>query len=183
MGQTNAPPLEAELRHEEGPGQLPADRVYITAGTNKFSFLIPSELKLQTSNERVVNLSTRDLDCQISFRLAWFQPPSGSELSAEFCQKRLLAAFPSARIIKSFASFADSRTGVAFELELPGPAGSWRHGQLAFIPSHAGLLEFSLSCSPGKFDSGRQKLSTVMLTFRASDEKGQLHISPLSDRL
>jgi hypothetical protein len=180
--QTNALLLAAELRHEEGPGLLPADRAYIVAGTNKYSLLIPAGLKLETWNEGAVALVSRDYNCQITFRLRLL-PPEGTELSVDLCRARLLEEFPAARIIKSFSAFADSRQGTAFEVELPGPAGSWRHGQIAFIPSRAAVLEFSLSCVPEKFESSRQQLSTVMLTFRASDEKGQLHVSPLSDKL
>ena len=64
------PPVAAEMRHEEGPGLLPADRAYVIAGTNKFAFLIPPGLKLETWSQHLVALVTRDYSCQITFRLA-----------------------------------------------------------------------------------------------------------------
>ena len=150
-GQTNAPPMAAEFRHEEGPGQLPADRVYISLGTNRFCFLRPSALKLETSNERAVSLVAGDLGYRITFRLARFQPPATRQLDPAFCQAGLLEEFPAARIVQSFAAFADSHAGVGFEVEMPGPAHSWCRARIDFIPSRAGLLEFSLSGAPEKF--------------------------------
>lgn len=181
--QTNLPVLAAELRHEEGPGLLPADRAYVVAGTNKFAFLIPPGFKLETLNERLVALVTRDYSCQITFRLAGPMPAEGSELDTNVYSARLAEEHSGARILNTFAAFADSRTGPAYEVQFPGPAGSWRRAEFAFIPSRAGVLEFALICSPEKFEPARHQLSTVMLTFRASDAQGQLHISPLSDRL
>lgn len=180
--QTNLPVMAAELRHEEGPGQLPADRAYVVAGTNKFAFLIPAGFKLETLNDRLVALATRDYSCQITFRLAGPLPSEG-ELDTNTYSATLIEEHPGAKVINSFAAFADSRSGPAFEVELPGAVGSWRRAEFAFIPSRAGVLEFGLICSPEKFERGRQQLSTVMLTFRASDAQGQLHIAPLSDRL
>lgn len=181
--QTNMPPIAAELRHEEGPGLMPADRAYVVAGTNKFAFLIPAGLKLETWNQHLVALVTRDYSCQITFRLAGPLPADASELSAEVCRARLLEEFPGARILKSFSAIADSHRGPAYEADLPGSAGSWRRGLIAYIPSRTAVLEFCLNCVPEKFEAARQQMSTVMLTFRSSDENGQLHISPLSDKL
>jgi hypothetical protein len=182
-GETNMPPVAAEMRHEEGPGLLPADRAYVIAGTNKFAFLIPPGLKLETWSQHLVALVTRDYSCQITFRLAGPLPADASEVSADVYRARLLEEFPGARILKSFSAIADSHRGPAYEADLPGSAGSWRRGLIAYIPSRTAVLEFCLNCVPEKFEAARQQLSTVMLTFRSSDENGQLHISPLSDKL
>jgi len=181
--ETNAPALAAEVRHEEGPGLLPADRAYVMAGTNKFAFLVPAGLKLETWNEHLVALVTRDYSSQITMRLAGPLPPEGSDLNPDDYSARLLEEHPGAKIIKTFSAFADSRRGPAYEVEFPGPAGSSRRAEIAFIPSRSAVLEFSLICNPEKFEAARQQLSTVMLTFRGSDASGQLHISPLSDKL
>jgi hypothetical protein len=181
--ETNATAVAAEIRHEEGPGLLPADRAYVMAGTNKFAFLVPAGLKLETWSERVVALVSRDYSSQIAFRLVGPLPADGSELNTDTYSSKLLGEHPGARIVTSFSAFADSHRGPAYEVELPGLAGSWRRGEIAFIPSQAAVLEFSLICTPENFEAARQQLNTVMLTFRASDAHGQLHISPLSDKL
>jgi hypothetical protein len=155
----------------------------VIAGTNKFAFLVPAGFKLETWDQRKVAAVSRDYSCQISFRPVGLSSDNGAQLNAELYRAKLLADFPGIRIIKSFESIADSHRGPAWEVQLPGPAGTSRRGIVAYIPSRALVLEFQMNCTPEKFDSARQQLSTVMLTFRASDEQGQLHISPLSDKL
>src|SRR5579863_9140330 len=59
----------ATVSHEEGPGVLPADRVYVTAGTNKYSFLVPAGYRMETWANRQVALVSRDYNCQITFQL------------------------------------------------------------------------------------------------------------------
>jgi hypothetical protein len=181
--ETNLPPLAAIMRHEEGPGLLPSDRVYATAGTNKFSFVVPPGYKMETWSDGRVALVNQDYSSQITFRLAGPPPADGSELNPDACSERVLAEYPGAKIIKGFSAIADSRRGPAFEFQCNGTAGALRRAQIAFIPSWSAVVEFSLACSPEKFDAVRQQLNTVMLTFRASDPKGELHISPLSDKI
>jgi hypothetical protein len=180
---TNLPPLMAAVRHEEGPGLLPADRVYATAGTNRYSFLTPPGYKMEPLGVGGIALVNRDYSCQITFRLVGPPPLKDTEISPETCTERILAEHPGAKVQSTFSSIADSRRGPAFEFQCTGTAGSWCRGQTAFIPSWNAVLEFSLVCSPEKFDAARSQLNTVMLTFRASDPKGELHISPLSDKL
>jgi len=54
---------------------------------------------------------------------------------------------------------------------------------VGFIPLRAGLLEFSVDSSPRNLGPSLGEFNYVMLTFRASDENGQLAATPLSDRL
>jgi hypothetical protein len=181
--ETNLTALSAQIRHEEGPGTLPAERVYLEAGTNKYAFLMPPGFKLERWNDQAVALVTRDYSVQITFRLAGPVPADGAELSSEVYAAHALEAEPRARILNSFSAIADSHTGPAYQLELPGPAGSTRRREIAFIPSRVAMLEFSLTAPTEKFELARRHFSAVMLTFRASDANGQLNISPLSDKL
>ncbi len=180
---TNLPSLTAIMSHEEGPGLLPTDRVYATAGTNKFSFLVPSGFTMQTWADGRVALVNRDYSCQITFRLAGRLPTDGAELNPDVWSERILAEYAGAKIGQVFSAIADGRRGPAFEFYCAGAAGSLRRAQVAFIPSWSAILEFGLICNPDKFEAARHQLNTVMLTFRASDPKGELHISPLSDKL
>ncbi len=180
---TNTGALTAEIRHEEGPGLLPADRAYVRAGTNNFAFVVPPGLKLETWTDGRVALVTRDYGRQIVFRLVAPAMPDGSELNPDTCCQWIMAEHPEAQILKRFSAFADSRAGPAYEVGLTGTAGAARRGEITFIPSRVGILELSLVCNPEDFEAARRQLHTVMLTFRASDARGQLHISPLSDKI
>ncbi len=182
-GDTNTPAILALVRHEEGPGLLPADRVYVTAGTNKFAFLVPAGFKMEPWNDGRVALVNRDYSCQMTFQLAGPLPAEGNELDPEVYSRRVLAEHPGGVITRTFSAIADSRRGPAYEAECLGPARTLRRAQVAFIPSQNAVLEFSLVCGPDQFEAARHQLNTVMLTFRASDANGELHISPLSDKL
>lgn len=179
---TNACALSAQTRHEEGPGLLPADRAYLRAGTNQFSFLIPAGWKLETWTDGRAAVVTRDYGCRIVFCLARPPLPEGQQLDPDSCAQWILAEYPQARIQAQFPAIADSRSGPAYEIQLSG-AGTTSRGEIAFIPSRAAVLEFTLICSPERFEVARRCFHTLMLTFRASDARGQLHISPLSDKL
>jgi len=179
---TNAFALSAETRHEEGPGLLPADRAYLRAGTNRFSFLIPAGWKLETWSDGRAAVVTRDYGCRISFGLARPPLPEGVELNPDACAQWMLAEYPQATIVKQFPAMAESQRGLAYEIQLSGTSTANR-GEIAFIPSRPAILEFSLICSPDHFENARRQLHTLMLTFRASDRRGELRISPLSDKL
>lgn len=183
QGATNRYALSAETRHEEGPGLLPADRAYLRSGTNQFSFLIPAGWKLETWGDGRAAVVTRDYACRIVFGLA--RPPvrAGEELNPDACAQWVLAEYPQASILKQVPAMADSRAGPAYEVQLPRSIGTASRGEIAFIPSRAAILEFSLVCIPERFEAARRQLHTLLLTFRASDARGELHISPLSDRL
>ncbi|HZR16577.1 MAG TPA: hypothetical protein VFE51_04560 [Verrucomicrobiae bacterium] len=182
-GITNPPPVTAQVHHEEGPGLLPADRVYVTIGAEKFAFLVPAGYKLEQSSGRVVTMATADYSCQIAFRLAGPMPADGGELNPGVYSAKVMETFPGAAILRTFSAFAEGRQGPAFEIQLTGAGGAARRGKLAFIPSRTSVLQFSLTCSPEKFEEASRQLNTVMLTFRASDAQGELHVSPLSDKL
>lgn len=173
----------AEQRHEEGPGLLPADRAYIKAGTNKFAFLIPPGLKLETWSDGRVALVSRDYSRQITFRIAGPAQLEGVETGSDSWFERVIVEHPKANLLKAFSALADSRRGPAYEIAFVEPVGSVRRGLVAFIPSRVAMLEFSLVCSPEDFEAARQQFNTVMLTFRSSDPNGELHVSPLSDKL
>ena len=177
------PPISASMRHEEGPGLLPTDRVYATAGTNKFSFLVPLGYKMETWSDGRVALVNKDYSRQITFRIASPLPMNGGELDNEIFSGRVLAEHPGAKILKVTSGMADSRRGPAIEIQCTGTGGAPRRAQIAYIPSWSWVLEFSLICSPDKYEEARHQFNTVMLTFRASDPKGDLHISPISDKL
>lgn len=182
-GGTNTADVAAESRHEEGPGLLPVDRAYLRVGTNRFAFLIPAGVKLEPWGSSKVALVARDYGFQITVGTTTFAAPQGSELNPETCSAWVLQEQPQARILSVRSASADSRAGLSYELGLMGPSGVVLRGEIAFVPCRAGVMEFSLVCSPERFQAARTKLSTVMLTFRGSDEHGQLHVSPISDKL
>jgi hypothetical protein len=58
-----------------------------------------------------------------------------------------------------------------------------RRERVLFIPSAAGVLEFSLISSLEKFEAGRQAFNAFLITFRTPQADGRLIMPVLSDRL
>ena len=174
------PVLKIETRHEGGPGLMPADRVYVTCGSNHFALLLPAGFRVQSSGARSLTLLSDDSSCIFTFRPGQQLEPS--ELSLERCRKALLSEHPTARITQEFALWADSRSGPAFDAAWTAAGALARLARVVFIPSTDGVLEFSMVCDPDKIEVGRRALHTILLTFRASDPNGKLQVAPLSNQ-
>jgi hypothetical protein len=180
---TNFLALRAELRQEPGPGQVPAERAYLTAGTERFSFLLPAGFRGRAGDAACLTLVTTNHDRVFTFRILQPGTAEAQPVTLEVGRGMVFRGHPGAKIAQEFSRVVDGRTGPAFDAEWIEPGGVARKARVAFIPARNSLLEFAMVCSPEKFPNGCQAMNTIFATFRASDEKGELHISPLSDRL
>ena len=75
-----------------------------------------------------------------------------------------------------FSVVAMGQGGPAFDLQCSEKGGVTRRTQIAFVPSNAGVLEFTLACNPEALESARQALNVVLSTLRQSDAAGKLHM-------
>lgn len=179
---TNQTAISIALKFEGGPGQIPTTRAYITAGTNKFAFLVPDEFKLASSEPQKVTLMKRDGSALISVRVIGPQPASDKPFDAAAARVLVNQEHPDALITSELGMFAEGGSGPAFEIQW-GAGALTRASRVGFIPLRAGLLEFSVDSSPKNLGPSLGEFNYVMLTFRASDENGQLAATPLSDSL
>ena len=160
---------------------MPARRAYLTAGTNRFAFLVPEGFSLHSSEPQQVQLVSTDQSCTLSVSLL---PGSSLEtLSPASARALLLARCPNAEFINEFSLSAADQSGPAFEVRWVGPQRIQQAARVAFIPSRAGPLLFWLSTSPEQLPARLTQLRLVMLTFCASDARGQLRVLPLSNKL
>ena len=87
------------------------------------------------------------------------------------------------KILEEFSLAAASRRGPAFDLRWNAPGPVPRRERVLFIPSDAGVLEFSLVSSLEKFEAGRQAFNSLSMTFRTAGADGRLEMPVLSNRL
>ena len=179
--QTNRLQFAAQARHEEGPGIAPTERAYLAMGTNKYTFVVPAGFHLEVTGPTRVTLINAAYTCTLGFEL--ITAAVSPELTPDEPRKLLLREHKGANILDVFSLSADSRTGSAFDSRWLDFSGMVKCARTAFIPSRSGLLEFSVVCDPGDFPLCQSCLATVMLTFRASDEKGSLKVPILSDKI
>src|SRR5882672_2132513 len=114
---TNQPPISVALKFEGGPGQIPTTRAYITAGTNKFAFLVPDEFKLVSSDPQRVTLMKRDGSCLISVRVIGLKPAGDKLFDAAAARVLVNEEHPDAVITSELGMFAEGVSGPAFEIQ------------------------------------------------------------------
>lgn len=179
---TNDTAISVAFKFEGGPGQIPTTRAYITAGTNKFAFLVPGEFKLASSDPQKVTLMKGDGTCLISVRVIGPKPASDKPFDAPAARTLLKSEHPDGIITSEFGMFAEGVGGPAFEINW-GVGVLTRASRVGFIPLRAALLEFRVDSSPKNLGASLGDFNYVMLTFRASDENGKLAATPLMDNI
>lgn len=173
--------LKAEVRTDQEPGALPAQRVFVTAGTNRFAFSLPAESHLESGRGDLVSVARDDFHSLVTLRLAPWDLGT-KESRAAYWRERLLAQHPGARILDEFSLSAAARGGPAFDASWNAPGGLQRMERVAFIPLADATLEVSLVSTPEAFARGRNDLNLLLLTFRASDAKGKLDLPRFSNK-
>jgi hypothetical protein len=177
------PPLVGEVKWDGGPGRMPATRAYVTSGTNRFAFLVPAGLRMDGAMAQgIIRLVSNDDSYHLNFRIVGPLPPDAKEVAPEPCRELLLSAYPGAEILEEFPLAAASRTGPAFDLRCRNSSDMPQSIRVAFIPSAAGLLEFSLVAHPAKFPQAQSSFNTMLLTFRSNDS-GPLEDTPRPDQI
>lgn len=182
---TNSPAaLATRIKAEEIVGSQPIARAYVTCGTNQFAFAVPPGYQADASNPRRITVTSADLSITVTFNLAEQGTGASSEDSADTCREAVLGRYRGAKILSEFSKRAAGHDGPAFDLTWTNPGGSEEAIRLAFVPSRAGVMEFTAKSSPDKFDQSRYALNFLMLSFR-SNEHGKLEneIRPFSNKM
>ncbi len=173
--------LKAEVRTDQEQGALPAQRVFVTAGTNRFAFSLPAEFHLEPGRGDLVSVASEDFHMVLTLRIAPWSL-GNHESRAAFWREKLLDQHPGAKIVDEFSLMAAGRRGPAFDASWSASGGLQRIERAAFIPVPAGTLEFSLVATTDAFAKGRSDLNFLMLTFRASDLQGKLDLPRFSNK-
>lgn len=179
---TNPPPITVAVKFEGGPGQISTSRAYITAGTNKFAFLVPDEFKLTSSDAQRATLMKPDGSAVITVRVISSLAGSGKEFDGSAARALIYEEHPDATVTTEFGIMAANASGPAFEF-FWGAGSVARASRVGFVPLRAGVIEFSLDASPKNLAPALGDFNYLLVTFRASDENGKLEATPLSDRL
>jgi hypothetical protein len=179
---TNRPAYQTQVEHVGGPGLRPADFAYVTFRTSKFGFVMPAGFRLETQDAQKVTLVSADFSCLLTFRVLDPAPPAGRELDPAFYRGLLLSRHPDAKILDEFSLAAVSQRGPAFDLRWNATGAVLRRERVLFIPSDAGVLEFSLVSSLEKFEASQRGYGALLRSFRAAGADGRLEMPVLSDR-
>jgi hypothetical protein len=175
------PPVFQLTVQRENVKREPAPfRVFVTIGTNKFTFVTPDgfQVKDDPAQQRVI-LTSADQNCTMVINFGGSVPDGVSASEATACRNLLLKRHPKAIILNEFSATA-GQTGPAFDLQYTSPGGISQTSRAAFIPSAIGTLEFKAT---GTADV-QISFNTVLRTFSVSDANGKLDIpAPVSDQM
>ena len=180
---SNAPSFKAEVRYEGGPGFSPAYRAYLTVGTNRFAFLIPSGFRLRVSEQRRVQLIKADYSCLLTVQFLEGLPLGAKELNIESGRETVLQRYPGARILDQSAPKVCGCAGLSYDLEWIAPGKLVQRTRVILVGTNAGIMELSLTSSPEQFGAAQRGFNTLLLTLVASDSSGKLTVAPISSLL
>ena len=161
--------LQISIVSQARPNERLVARAYLTAGTNQFGFLVPDGFRTDPNNTALdtISLISSEYNCWLTLRIEGPAPSEGKDLDPQFYRDQLLSRYPGAKILEEFSLTAAGRSGPAFDLQKMS-GGVLQSMRVAFIPSAAGVLEFSLLASPDNFPKYESSFNSLLLNFRAS---------------
>jgi hypothetical protein len=163
---TNTPALQVDVRRNvEGTFDL-YRYAFITSGPDKFTFLVPEQYRVDTSDPAKVKLASPDFSGLITLGLA-SGFPAGTRMNSDALREHVLATYHDAAISGEQTVCANGQSAPALDFTWKADSGITRMTRTTFIPTTGGLMEFTLTASPEKFEAGLQQLNLVLLTFRS----------------
>lgn len=176
---TNKPAFNASLRAGETVGAHQVQRAFLTVGTNQIAFIVPTGFFMDASNPQKIVLSDDAGEYFITVRVTNPQIPSEGSPD-DFFKAIVLNRFAGAKISDQFSARIANHAGTAFDLQWMSPKGGQQSTRIAFVPTAAGVLEFSILSRVVNFKDAQGYLSGLMSSVR-SNETGKLVIDPLPD--
>jgi hypothetical protein len=123
-------------------------------------------------------LVTTDLTTALKFRIAGKATDDAKALKPAFFRDLVLEQHAGAKILEEFIMPAAGKAGAAFDLQMAGSQGTLRKARVTFVPTEAGVLQFTVEGSADKFKAALADFQTLLLTFRSSDADGKLKMPP-----
>ena len=165
------------------PGELVGHervlREFVSFGTNEFMFVVPEGSRPETVKGDFLVVKSRDATFYVSFRIAGPLPAEGD--LQQRLKWRVAEQYPDARDMEAFSTTVLNRTGNGFSLKEGRSGVGSRFIKVLWVPSKAGILEFTLNTDAKTVRGAELAFSSMLLTFR-SNEHGKLEIVRRSER-
>ncbi len=178
----NATPLQASLIPEQVHYTEPVYRAYVNAGGSKFAFIVPQGFRIQGDPMKgKLTLVNASGNCTLTFSVLDPAPADNRTLNSATYRDLLANRHPKAKILQESARGAGGRTGPAIDLEWKVADNLAQSQRAVFIPSSAGVLEFTATTTRANFASLQASLDLVLNTFACSTN-GKLEVIHFSDK-
>jgi hypothetical protein len=176
-----APLIEATVRPGEIVGNEQVMRTFIKCGTNEFLFVLPPDLRTESTNPDGLVLAGPGGRYFLKFRITGARPWDSEAAQAQARKETALAQYDSAGNIEDFTMTVAGRTAQGLQIRHKSAAGVDCLTRIVWAPSKAGILEFTLTTDTQTARLARQTMDVVLITFQ-SNEKGKLEIIPRSEQ-
>lgn len=163
---TNLPALSVNVRRDVADTYVPYRYAFVSAGQEKYTFLVPEGYRVDTSNPTKIKLASPDFSSLITLAIGTSGLPAGAKMESEALQTYIFARHPKVTVKGTPAVGANGESAAALDYVWQTDEGIKRSARTAFIPTTSGLMEFTLSASPDQFDAALGQLNLIMLTFR-----------------
>ena len=144
---------------------MPYRYAFITAGSAKYTFLVPDRYRVDSSNPAKVKLISPDCSCFIVVGLS-SGGEAGSVSTAETLRDYVIKNYYEVQFLGDQVVCASGQCAPGVDFNWKADMDITRSTRTVFFPTANGTLEFTLTTSPEKFQSGLNELNLVMLTFR-----------------
>ena len=174
---TNKPAFKTTLRAGETIGRSQMQRAFLNIGTNQIAFIVPTGFQMDATKPQKIVLTDPAHGYFITVRVS-SAAEAGSDASSY--KATALSRYPGAKITGESTDFVANHSGPAFNLEWLNPNGVVQSAHISFIPSAAGILEFSVVARSADIRDARGYFD-VLLGSVQNNESGKLVIVPLPD--
>jgi len=177
MTATNKSAFKVSMRSGETVGIQQIQRAFLDIGTNQIAFMIPGGFQMNAARADKIVLTEPERGYFMTVRVITLAE-AGSE--ASFFKTEALNHYPGARITQESTTLVANHSGPAFTLEWSSSTGTVQSARVVFIPSAAGILEFTLTARSATFKDA-QIYFDCLLSSVQNNESGKLVIIPLPD--
>jgi hypothetical protein len=174
----SAPTVNVSLRGGETVNGQQIERAFITVGTNELAFMVPGGFHMDASDPGKIVFSDNTGKFFITVRVSG-SVSLDAESQVAFFQDRALKRFPSANVSSKFSTFAAGHAGPGYDLNWINSNGGGQYARIVFIPSPAGVLEFSVLARSADIADAQSFLTVLMASVR-SNETGKIVITRVS---
>jgi hypothetical protein len=177
---TPAPALKLKFERLPLNSIPPIYRAYVTAESGKFTFVLPRGFRVKDDSGAKLTFANLEGNFQITFSILDSTPSDSQPLNTDAYRDVVQARYPRGKIIEELCPAAAGRIGVGFDMQWMTTNKLTRCTRTAFVPSIAGVLEFSATCDAKDFPELRYQLNQIMSGFLATTPDGKLEVPNIS---
>ena len=162
---TNQPAMSVAVHAKVEGSSTPYRYAFITAGSAKYTFLVPDRYRVDSSDPTKVKLISPDCSCFIAVGIGSSSAMGGAK-TLESLRAHVNEHYSDVRFLADQVVCANGQCVPGVDFNWKADMDITRTTRTAFFPTANGTLEFTLTTSPEKFQMGLNELNLVMLTFR-----------------